>query len=593
MPLTTYQQLLSKYSAEYAALNKKLGWLSFIRLAVFIGTVILGYYYFTQHETYLLVIALLLFGLFFYCIRLYQQMKDKADFTKALMDINKSETGFLNGQPSTHDNGKEYINPHHPYSYDLDIFGEGSLYGFLNRTTTSFGKETLAQSLLHPDTSVIKERQESIKELSGKIDFRQHIQASGSLHVFEQKDMDKLKIWLQFPIVFSQPVYYYLLLIFPVATIGSLIIYFSTENSKALDLFIGLFILNFLITTSFLKKIFKQVSVSTAISKVLQQFAQQLKETEKQSFNSSLLQKLQNKLKHDDTTAAKSIKRLSSLFEYLDFIINPVMSSILNGLSLFHIHILFALDKWKKKNDKDVMSWLQIIGEFESLNSFANLAFNNPDYYYPDISQEEIVSAAQMGHPLIRKEKSVTNDISFQQEKFIVLTGSNMSGKSTFLRTLGINLVLARAGSIVCAKNFALFPFALYVSMRITDSLQDSESFFYAELKRLQEIIQHLQAKNKTFVMLDEILRGTNSNDKHGGTVGLIRKLAANHACGIIATHDLTVADLSAEYPSYMGNKCFESEIINGELVFDYKLKEGVCTKLNASFLMKKMGVID
>jgi DNA mismatch repair ATPase MutS len=269
------------------------------------------------------------------------------------------------------------------------------------------------------------------------------------------------------------------------------------------------------------------------------------------------------------------------------------MSSILNGFSLFHVHVLFALDKWKRKNDKDVMKWLEVIGEFESLNSFANLTFNNPGYYYPDISPEEIVSAAQMGHPLIRKEKSVTNDISFQQEKFIVLTGSNMSGKSTFLRTLGINLVLARAGSVVCAKNFTLFPFDLYVSMRITDSLQDSESFFYAELKRLQEIIQHLQAKNKTFVMLDEILRGTNSNDKHGGTVGLIRKLASNHACGIIATHDLTVADLSAEYPGYMGNKCFESEIINGELVFDYKLKEGVCTKLNASFLMKKLGVID
>lgn len=133
----------------------------------------------------------------------------------------------------------------------------------------------------------------------------------------------------------------------------------------------------------------------------------------------------------------------------------------------------------------------------------------------------------------------------------------------------------------------------MYVSMRITDSLQDSESFFYAELKKLQQIIQHLEARNKTFVMLDEILRGTNSNDKHRGTIGLIRKLAANNACGIMATHDLTVADLSAEYPGYMNNKCFESEIINGELVFDYKLKEGVCTKLNASFLMKKMGVID
>lgn len=593
MPITTYQQLLSKYSAEYAALNGKLGWLSFFRLLLFAAVIGFGYYYFVHGEWYWLVTALVLLAAFLYSIRLYDIVKGKADFAKALMDINKNETDFLNGQPSAHPDGKEYIDPHHPYSYDLDIFGEGSLFGFLNRTTTSFGKESLASALLHPDTTVIKERQESINELSGKINFRQHIQATGSLHDIEQKDMDKLKAWLQFPPVFGKPVFYYLLLVFSAAPVIALVYYFSAESDKALNLFFLLFLLNFFIATLFLKNILKQVSVSTAITKVLQQFAGQLKEIENQSFASALLQKLQTGLKQNNVTAANSIERLASLFRYLDFIINPVMSSLLNGFCLFHIHILYSLDKWKKKNSEKVMDWLHIIGEFELLNSFANLAFNNREYCYPGISKEELVTASQMAHPLIRKEKSVSNDISFQQEKFIVLTGSNMSGKSTFLRTLGINLVLARAGSVVCAKSFTLFPFDLYVSMRITDSLQDSESFFYAELKRLQEIIHHLQAKNKTFVMLDEILRGTNSNDKHSGTVGLIRKLAANDACGIIATHDLTVADLSAEYPAYMGNKCFESEIINGELVFDYKLKEGVCTKLNASFLMKKMGVID
>jgi ABC-type multidrug transport system fused ATPase/permease subunit len=593
MSLTTYQQFISTYSAEYSSFNKKLGWLSFTRFIVFAGAIVGGYYYFTQHAWYWLIIALSLSGIFFYCIHLYNNLKDKAAFTKALIDINKSEAAFLNGQPSVHADGREYIDPHHPYSYDLDIFGEGSLYTFLNRTTTSFGKETLARALLHPDTAVIKERQESIKELSGKINFRQHIQASGSLHTIEQKDMDKLKTWLQFPQVFGKPIFYYLLTIFPVALIIFLALYFLSANSKYLNLFSGLFILNFLITSFFIKKILSQVSISTAITKVLQQFGRQLKEIDDQSFQSPLLQNLQNRLKHDNITAADSIARLASLFRYLDFILNAFISVLLNGFFLFHLHILFALDKWKNKNGEEVINWLNTIGDFESLNCFANLAFNNPGYCYPEISPEKTIIASQMGHLLIRKEKTVSNDISFQQEKFIVLTGSNMSGKSTFLRTLGINLVLSRAGSVVCAKNFTLFPFDLYVSMRITDSLQDSESFFYAELKRLQEIIRHLQAKNKIFVMLDEILRGTNSNDKHSGTIGLIRKLVVNKACGIIATHDLTVADLSAEYPGYMGNKCFESEIINGELVFNYKLQEGVCTTLNASFLMKKMGVID
>ena len=189
-------------------------------------------------------------------------------------------------------------------------------------------------------------------------------------------------------------------------------------------------------------------------------------------------------------------------------------------------------------------------------------------------------------------EKRINNSISFAEQRFVILTGSNMSGKSTFLRTLGINLVLARAGSNVCADQFAFYPYEVHVSMRITDSLQDSESFFYAELKRLHSIILQLQAGEKTFVILDEILRGTNSNDKHNGTIGLIRKLVAAHATGIIATHDLTVSKLEEESQGYISNKCFESEIINDELIFDYKLKEGVCTKLSASFLMKKMGVI-
>ncbi len=593
MPLTTYQQLLSKYSAEYTALNEKLGWLSFIRLACFIGIIGFGYYYLVHDAWYWLLIALVLLGAFLYCIRLYDVLKGKADFAKALIDINTNEISFLNGQPSVYADGKEYANPQHPYSYDLDLFGDGSLYKFLNRTTTTFGKENLAQALLHPDTTTIKERQEAGKELSGKLNFRQHIQAQGSIHTAEQKDLDKLKSWINAAPTFSSSLSYYLLLIFPLATLIVLFSYFFTGNDRLLNIFFSLFTLNLVVTFSFARKMMKQVSVSTAVTKVLEQFAGQLKEIEKQQFSSPLLQQLQGRLKHNSITASQTIDRLASLFGYLDFIINLAVSILLNGLFIFHVHILFALDKWKKKHAADVMNWLAVIGEFESLHCFANMAFNNAAFCYPKLSAKEELLATEMGHPLIRGEKRINNDISFHQEKFVVLTGSNMSGKSTFLRTLGINLVLARTGSVVCAKTFTLFPYDLHVSMRITDSLQDSESLFYAELKRLHSIIEHLHSDRKTFIILDEILRGTNSNDKHGGTVGLIRKLAAYQACGIIATHDLTIAEMSSQYTGYMGNKCFESVIINDELFFDYTLKDGVCSKLNASFLMKRMGIID
>lgn len=593
MPLATYQSFISQYSHQYNSFNNKLRWLSFIRLILFVGVIGLGYYYLAHHQRYWLVTALVFLGAFLYCIRLYDIIKEKADFSKALIDINNNEVSFLNGSVSVYADGKEYKDPHHAYSYDLDLFGDSSLYIFLNRTTTTFGKESLAQSLLHPDTAAINQRQEAIRELSDKLDCRQHIQALGSLHIAELKDLDKLRSWIHVSPTFGNSVAYYLLLLFPLATVVVLSSYFFTGSDKLLNIFFSLFTCNLFVTFLFARKMMKQVSISTAVTKVLQQFAGQLKEIEKQPFKSVLLLELQSRLKHDTITASQRIKRLASLFGYLDFIINLAVSIILNGLFIFHVHILFALDKWKKKHAGHVINWLEVIGEFESLHCFANLAFNNKEFCYPRLSAKEELLATEMGHPLIRSEKRVNNDISFQQGKFVVLTGSNMSGKSTFLRTLGINLVLARAGSVVCARSFALFPYDLYVSMCITDSLKDSESFFYAELKRLHNIIEHLRSDRKTFIILDEILRGTNSNDKHNGTAGLIRKLAAYQACGIIATHDLTIADMSAEYSGYMGNKCFESTIVNDELLFDYKLKDGVCSKLNASFLMKRMGIID
>ncbi|MDP4265256.1 MAG: DNA mismatch repair protein MutS [Bacteroidota bacterium] len=593
MPLSTYQQLLSKYSGQWSAFSKKLDGLSFARLFLFIGIIGFGYYYLVHHESYWLIIALVLLATFIYCIRLYDRIKDKADFTKALIDINAREINFLNDhRDSVYADGREYINPHHPYSYDLDIFGEGSLYKFLNRATTSFGKEKLSKALLYPDLPTLQERQEAIRELSEKTGFRQHVQALGSISVVEQKDIDKLKNWLKTTPVFSHLRYYYILLVSPAATIVALGYYIFWGNDQSLNLFFGLFVFNLFIMFSFARKILKQMSVSATVTKALQGFAGQLEQIEKQSFQSPLLQRLQEKLRSDNVTASQSIRQLSSLFNYLDLILNLLVSTLLNGFFLFHVHILFVLDKWKKKNGYRVLNWLEIIGEFESLHCFANMAFNNRDFCYPQVVGAEEFTAMQMGHPLIPGKKRVYNDVSFRQEKFVVLTGSNMSGKSTFLRTLGINLILARAGGVTCARSFTLFPYDLHVSMRITDSLQDSESFFYAELKRLQEIIQHFHSGNRTFVILDEILRGTNSRDKHNGTIGLARKLAAHSVCGIIATHDLTIANLSAEYPGYMGNKCFESTILNDELVFDYKLKEGVCNSLNASFLMKKMGII-
>lgn len=592
MPIQTYQQLLDKYSGQFLALQARLRVLSVVRLALFVLSIITGYYYFKTDQTLLILVSIPSLVGFLVLIRIYDNRKRTLDVTKALKSINQTEIDLLNGSPSSYEDGSSFIDVHHPYSYDLDLFGQGSLYQYLNRTTTSFGRNSLSENLLHPETNNIINRQHAIDELSQLLDFRQQLQASGIVHSSEEKKVTKLKSWLKSESAFTSKTVYYLLLIFPLAATSFLLLFLITDNILFRTLISIFLVINLGITLLFTRKMMSYISVSTDINKTLLQFSDQLVLIEKTGFKSALLQQLQAELKTDSIVASQSIKALASRFNYLDYLFNIFVSPLLNGFFLFHIHILFSLEKWKEAHGKKVLGWLEAIGKVEALNSFAGMHFNNKDFSFPELSSTEDITAVEMGHPLIRSNKRICNDISFRDKKFVVLTGSNMSGKSTFLRTLGINLVLARAGSSVCAKSFRFFPYDVYVSMRINDSLQDSESLFYAELKRLKTIIEHLSKGNKTFIILDEILRGTNSNDKHSGTVGLIHQLVSKQACGIIATHDLSVADLAREYPSYVSDKCFESEIINDELIFDYKIKEGVCTKLSASFLMKKLGII-
>lgn len=593
MSHTIYNNLLSRHNSKATELKKHLNWLSFSRLALFGLFLFLGYKATQTGSGLIIVGTVLALAAFFIVVKWYDWLEQKVIYFKALSKFNKDEIDFLTTNCSSYSNGKEYEDAHHPYSYDLDIFGEGGLFSYLNRCSTSFGKEALAKALLHPGIINIQERQEAIAELKDKIDFRQQLFAQGSLHESKEKDLQKLLQWAKADSSSINKYLYYALMIFPAITIGSLVYYFATESDAAFRIFYLSFILNLFISFSFAKKITSQLSVSTSVTKILQSYKEQLRLIENEDFKSALLQQYQLQLKNEERSASYLLSRLASLFEYLETIINLLVSILLNGLFLFHLHILYNLGNWKKRHASKIKGWLQIIGEVEALNSFANLSYNNSEFCMPQVTAEPALQGTLMGHVLLKAEKRVCNDVSFNEQRFVILTGSNMSGKSTFLRTLGINLVLARAGSVVCAQQFSFYPFDVFVSMRITDSLQDSESFFYAELKRLQQIIQHLQAGNITFVILDEILRGTNSNDKRNGTIGLIRKLAKENTFGIIATHDVIVAELIKEYPGYIANKAFESQIINDELLFDYKLKNGVCTTLSASYLMKKMGVID
>ncbi|MEO6582691.1 MAG: DNA mismatch repair protein MutS, partial [Ferruginibacter sp.] len=290
---------------------------------------------------------------------------------------------------------------------------------------------------------------------------------------------------------------------------------------------------------------------------------------------------------------SKKIRSLKKILDRFDLRYNIVLSAPLNVLFQWNLQQVLALEKWKKKYAADVNGWFVALGKFETICSFATISFNNSGWVFPKISAMHfLIEGDNIGHPLITKSKRVDNDVMINKPGEIMLvTGSNMAGKSTYLRSVGINVVLAMAGSAVCASAFTISTVQLLSSMRVSDNLEESTSTFYAELKKLKLIIDKVNNNEKIFILLDEILRGTNSNDRHTGSVALIKQFIKNKASVIVATHDVALAALSYTYPDNILNFHFDAQIKDEELYFDYALKPGVSTSLNASLLMKKIGI--
>lgn len=594
MILPHYEQLEKQYLNEQTQLTKKINTIAFLRLFSIIALVYCVYQYYYSQAIVFIFLALLFTTAFLRLLVLHLKHKQKAQLFGLLKTINTNEIAYLKGDLTPFATGKAFIETDHPFSHDLDIFGETSIFQHINRTTTPLGEAQLAAWLRNAAPIDIIKQQEAVKELALKLNWRQHYLASGQLFIDEKPALNAFQSWLNLPLHYqSKTILKVLSFILPIITIGILIMNFVSDNELYYTIFKVLFFVNLGIVASQKDRIKTEHQLLTDRDNALKKYSALLQAIENESFTSDKLQELKNKASNKGIVASVSIKRLASILNAFDTILNPIAAFIMNGLLQYHLHALFRLEKWKMNYGADIMHWFTIIGEFEALASIANFAYNHPEFTMPLISNDIELDLKDVGHPLIDVKKRINNDIVFRDTKFVVLTGSNMSGKSTFLRTLGVNLILAKIGSPVCAQRFTFYPFNLFVSMRVNDSLQNDESFFFAELKRLQRIIAELDKPQKTFIILDEILRGTNSNDKRAGTQGLIKNLISKNAVGIIATHDLVISEMKKDYPNYLANNCFEAEIINNELRFDYKLRTGVCQQMSAAFLMKKMGIID
>jgi DNA mismatch repair ATPase MutS len=587
-----YRSLQEKHEQDVQQIKSTSLKVSILRMIAFIGFGISLYYYINLNDELLLIVAAICLIGFFILIRIHGKLSFKRKISDALVSINKEEIDYIQNKTLSYDNGSEYIDTSHSYSYDLDIFGDKSLFQTLNRTATYIGKTKLANSLLSiiPNPE-IKKNQEAIKELSNNIEWRQSILAYSKASEDKKETYTKLIEWSERKGEKVNLVLVIISLILPALFLGFFISSYLIDLPILGSLSGYLFLLNLMIVGSKIKIIKGEMEDATSINKILKSYTLIIKQLESESFSSEKLNALKDKLVDNNELASQQIKSLSKLFGQLDNSTNLLVATLFNGVILYNIHTLRSLYKWKAEHRTKIKAWLEVIGEVEQLNSYANFAYNNQGLTYPELNSNYNIEFSDLGHPLLNSETRINNSVDFTNQNFIILTGSNMAGKSTFLRSLGINMVLAGTGSPICASKANVHPLKVLVTMRLSDSLNDNESYFFAEVKRLKEIMNQAD-KEVSFVLLDEILRGTNSDDKRTGTVEVIKKIISKKVIGAIATHDLKVCDTTQEYPETLINKCFEVEIINNELNFDYKLRDGICKNKSATFLMKKMEVI-
>jgi hypothetical protein len=487
--------------------------------------------------------------------------------------------------------GERFRNPSHVYEEDLDIFGKGSLFELLCTARTRSGEDTLANWLLAPASlKETAERQQAIQELRGRLDLREDLAVLGEA-LRSNTDPDAIAAWAEAP-----PVTFFrganvlaaLLAAAVVITFGLYMARFTTRTPFLTALFLEL-------TCAFLLGT-KTLHVTSAVNspaRDLGLLAELLALLEKESFEAPLLERLRNGLAESGLVASAQIGRLRRLVSMLDWQRNIVFAPIAIAV-LWSAQIAMAIERWRAVSGKHVREWIGGVGEFEALFALAGYSFEHPLDAFPELTEIDggWFESIGLGHPLMPETQSVRNDVRLGRDlRLLIVSGSNMSGKSTLLRSVGLNVVLAWAGAPVRANRLSISPLALGASIRVMDSLQDGRSRFYAEITRLREIVDLLNGSRTVLFLMDELLSGTNSHDRKIGAAAIVRKLIDRGAIGMITTHDLALAGIAADLPGRAVNVHFADTLESGRLHFDFKLRPGVVERSNALDLMRSVGL--
>lgn len=593
-PRNIFEGRVAGFTVIAGKQKRRLNLISLVRLISFL-MVFVSVFFITRLSVMAGILAASLFLVYFFInVKQYQLVGKRQKHTSNLNAINQAELSVLNYDYQQFDNGSEFINRDHSYIYDLDIFGPGSIFQYLNRTVTLEGKKILSHLLSYPenDVNMIVKLQDAVKELTPELDNRQNFMASGQLIRESDSELQDMKEWLD-----EKNRYYgklfYAIMIYAIPLLSIIMIFLTIIKFIWFQPMVLILLVQLLIISFHLRKNNRVHDKIGQKLDIFRKYADLFSYIEQEEHKSDLLKEIKEEITAEESSARRSINRLSKIIAAFDNRLNLIAGVILNGVLWWDIQCVFRLEKWKTENGNRIAQWLAALGNYDALCSLANYAFLNPEFVFPEPDTGVLLDFTLAGHPLIAPDVRVDNNIGISGKgEFIIITGANMAGKSTFLRTVAINLILAMAGAPVCSKNAKFKPVKIFSSMRTSDSLLKNESYFYAELKRLKELLDLLKNGTDLFIVLDEILKGTNSADKQKGSKVVLEEIIKLKGYGLIATHDLDLAELEKKYPENIRNKCFEVEIKGDNIFFDYILYEGITKKMNALLLMKQMGII-
>lgn len=568
--------------------------ISKLRLIVFLLGTALTIFMYATHNYYLsLGIFSAAFVLFVYLVIVDSDLEKKRTLTKLLLKINEDSINRLKGEwKNFTDLGSEFGDYEHPFSEDLDLFGRSSLFQWTNASRTFLGRRRFAQILREPlkEVSQISKRQEAVLELSTKLEWRQRFQAEAEVLKEKEKSIDALKDWskIKYPF-YDQNWVSYLVWILPIITLGLIMSSILLESIRYYHPLVSV-VLQFLLLRW--KKNEHKAALDTIYPyrNTIATYESMLKKLEAENFKASLILELKTSLQTKEHQSASH--QIHKLVKIVDGISNRMnaLYIIVDVLFLWDFHLMIALEKWKAQTGHLMMTWLEVLAEMEALSSLAIISFDHPNWCMPTFVTGEGLSSRDLGHPLLGDQRR-NNPVNVDSATTLLITGSNMSGKSTLLRTVGINLLLAYSGAPVCANQLTCDIMDIYTCMRVRDDLEQSISSFYAELLRIKQIVSSSKDKRNVFFLLDEVFKGTNSEDRHLGAKFLIKQLGRQGATGLVSTHDLELGGMEEEMKGKVKNFHFREYYENNQIHFDYILRPGISTTKNALYLIKMAGI--